>query len=319
MSDGLFAELNALSTVDSAEREGRAWQLLAAAREASEFDVVLDWALENSLVPMELGAVIRGRSRGPQPSHSFINPTDGSQMIWIPPGRFLYGAKMSRELVDLPGFFLARHPITKRQFHRFIEATGYDGQASHPDPDRFLQDWRDGQPQDDLADHPVVWISMLDAWHYCQWAGLTLPTEQQWEKAARGPDGRHFPWGNTMGRKEGTAFWSPPTPPAQLGQKSTCAVGTWSETRTAYGCEDMVGNVSEWCWVTGSFPAYDPPDVPVRSTGELGTGREFGIVRGSAFMRSIWRQKFTTFHRRRLGAGRRNHWVGFRPALTLPR
>lgn len=319
MSQDLFAELTALGATSNAEREGRAWQLLASTRDGSEFDVALDCALENSLVPMEIGAVIRGRSRGPQPAHSFVNPTDGSQMVWIPPGRFVYGSDYAKEIVDLPGYFLARHPITKRQFHEFIQSTGYDGRGTHPDPDRYLRDWQGGQPPEAVADHPVVWISMLDAWHYCEWAGMTLPTELEWEKAARGPDGRKFPWGNAPGRQEGTSYWSPWVPPAQIGQQSTCAVGSWSETRTAYGCEDMVGNVSEWCWVTGSFFTYGPPDVPVHSAGELGPNREYGIVRGSAFMRSVYSQCFAAQHRRRLSAARRNHWVGFRPAMTLPR
>ena len=86
--------------------------------------------------------------------------------------------------------------ITNAQFANFLAATGYTPHQEHPDNELFLQHWGEEGPPRGLEQHPVVWVSYLDAVAYCQWAGLTLPTEWLWEKAARGPDGRPYPWGD---------------------------------------------------------------------------------------------------------------------------
>ncbi|MCP4422082.1 MAG: formylglycine-generating enzyme family protein, partial [Chloroflexi bacterium] len=98
--------------------------------------------------------------------------------------------------------------------------------------------WQDGQCPKALADHPVVHVSWHDAVAYAQWAGLQLPTDQQWEKAARGDDGREYPWGNE---------WKPYCNTREAGMRATTPVGYYSPFGDSlYGCVDMSGNVWEW-------------------------------------------------------------------------
>ncbi|MEQ1772097.1 MAG: bifunctional serine/threonine-protein kinase/formylglycine-generating enzyme family protein, partial [Devosia sp.] len=115
---------------------------------------------------------------------------DGNEMVLIAGGPFQMGS--SRRTVLLDRFYIARHPVTNAMFARFMEATGYHpgGEAA-----RFLDHFRNGRVPPDLANHPVVFVSYLDAKAYCRWAGRRLPSEAEWEKAARGADGNKFPWG----------------------------------------------------------------------------------------------------------------------------
>lgn len=221
---------------------------------------------------------------------AWLHPLTEIEMIWIPPGEFLYGPEKRVHLTD--GFSLARHPITNEQFSKFVSATGYSPADNDPAREDFLRH----QPNKDINDHPVTWVSLPDALAYCAWAGLALPDECQWEKAARGTDGRTYPWGET------TPFSTRlPKTLAQVSSEQTIPVGSYKEVRTAYGCEDMVGNVSEWTL----------PDSLVYRWPVL---ESFATVRGSCFMRNDPRRIMIT-HRRRLSSLRRNKWVGFRPVF----
>src|SRR5262249_46173214 len=161
--------------------------VLARAMGNDDFPVVLDFAQENDLI-----ATLdeRAGKRGTR-VQSWVNPVDGSEMVWIPPGPFL--VTRQRRLAFCPGFSLARHPVTNGPFRQFRIETKYPPPAGHPEPEKFLAHWPEGDIPAGLEEHPVVWVSFIDALAYCRWAGLTLPGEWQWEKAARGPDGRLFP------------------------------------------------------------------------------------------------------------------------------
>jgi serine/threonine-protein kinase len=313
-SSELLAELSRLRHAKAGkERSVKVWQVVGRAYGNNDCSVLLDFALEHGLVRHCEEAPQRAQ-RGDEPRHFvWVNPVDGSEMVWVPAGPFFVGPKPDKRVAESAGFSLARHPVTNGQFARFLAESDYDPPPAHPDPERFLTHWGGRTVPKKLETHPVVWVSYLDALAYCDWAGGTLPTEWLWEKAARGPSGPPFPWGDKSpvpGYREMTTL-------ANVRSHSTCPVGSFSRTRTAYGCEDMVGNVSEWCRTTegddyGRLPKERPEDrVPAPS--EL----VYAAVRGSCFLRSS-RDRMPAWHRRRLSVTRRNRWVGFRPACFLP-
>jgi formylglycine-generating enzyme required for sulfatase activity len=300
----LLAELMRLPAVtDERRRALRAWQIITAAAGHVDFPVLLDFALEHGLVVALESMSGRSLRRPPAPNPVWTNAADGSEMVWIPAGPFCVGP--AREPARSLGFSLARHPVTNDQFRRFLQETRYEPPASHPAPEMFLAHWAFRGFPFGKENHPVVWVSSIDALAYCRWAGCTLPTEWLWEKAARGPEGRPYPWGT--GR---------PRDLANVGAADTCPVGSFPRTRTAYGCEDMVGNVSEWCQPAGdgdygAMPAGSPdPEAVLRGAVP------YAPVRGSCFLRTVPR-RMVSWHRRRLSVTRRNAWTGFRPAVLL--
>lgn len=241
----------------------------------------------------QVAALLREQlAQGPAPQ-----PHPSGVELWLIPAgtSILGGAEGFR--ASFPAFRLARHPVTNAQFARFLAETGYAPPADHPENDRFLAAWGGARtPPAALADHPVVFVSSLDALAWCRWAGLTLPTEWMWERAARGDDGRLYPWGNSIRRPVR----------AQVFKDKTAPVGSHPEARTPYGCEDLIGNVSEWCLPGEPGALPDPDTLDPQGTAP---------VRGSAFMRRTTRAgRLTAAHRRMLSATRRNHWTGFRPA-----
>ena len=180
-----------------------------------------------------------------------IHEKTGIELIRIPAGPFLYGSADSDEwarsnekpqkTIDLPEYWIGRAPVTNLEFKLFIDAN-----PTYPvpfsvsvqgKPYSWDRDKRMYPPN--KADHPVVLVSWEDAKAFCDWAGLALPTEEQWEKAARGTDGRIWPWGND----------SPTDKYCNFGQLrgGTTPVGQYALMgNSPYGCVDMAGNVWEW-------------------------------------------------------------------------
>lgn len=181
-----------------------------------------------------------GGTRRPQnvPVHSLpptIKRQDGHELILIPEGEFLLGP--NRRSIYLDSFYMDATPVTNRQFKLFMDVTGY--KPSDSSAKRFLSHWEGLQCPTKWLEHPVVFVSWFDARAYAAWAGLHLPTEAQWEKAARGEKGRKYPWGR-----------EDPTPSrAHFGRKkhTTVAVRSHPKGVSPYGIHDMAGNVWEWC------------------------------------------------------------------------
>jgi formylglycine-generating enzyme required for sulfatase activity len=168
------------------------------------------------------------------------------EMALIPAGEFLMGSvsgldqaartdESPQHSLYLPDYYMAKTPVTQAQYATFVQAAGYRSPTRR----------ENGQPPPDKQDHPVVYVSWDDAVAYCHWLSKTtglvyrLPTEAEWEKAARGTDGRIYPWGNQWdGRRCNTP---------EGGLNDTTPVGTYPDGASPYGLLDMVGNVWEWC------------------------------------------------------------------------
>jgi len=147
-------------------------------------------------------------------------------MCHVPSGIFQFGD--SRQVRSLPDYYIDTHPVTNADYAAFVSDTGYR-------PPRF---WDGCTPPADKEDHPVVGISFEDARAYADWAGKDLPSEEEWEKAARGCDGRAYPWGDLFSQKKSNVSGS--------GIKDTCSVKDFTEGKSQYGCMGMAGNIWEW-------------------------------------------------------------------------
>jgi formylglycine-generating enzyme required for sulfatase activity len=172
-----------------------------------------------------------------------VETSGPKDMILIPAGPFLFGPTgVERELA---AFWIDTFPVTNRDYKRFIEATSYR-------PPKFWAEKRLNDP-----DAPVVGVSWQDAKKYATWAGKELPTWEQWEKAARGTDGRLYPWGADPIDGNSANYGKPD------GSDGICAVGKYERNESPYGVRDAVGNVWEWTMT------YDPgePDMVVLCGG----------------------------------------------------
>ena len=171
--------------------------------------------------------------------------------VWVPvpAGEFWMGGGSGVHRLHLDTFWISRVPITNAQYRFFVEATG---QA----PPRH---WENGRPPKGKESHPVVNVSWRDALAYCEWLSgatgkqITLPSEAEWEKAARGDrDRREYPWGDEWDATRCNNY--------ELGLGDTTPVGIFPEGASPYGVLDLAGNVWEWTRSHFRKYPYDPGD-----------------------------------------------------------
>ena len=247
-------------------------------------------ALKKSLIelPLRIGSTM-------------ISPKDGMVMLYVPAGPFLMGSADSdseayerekpQRLVYLDGYWIDQTPITNRMFTKFVTETGYQTQAEKEGYGCKAEDkwggygwhWQHPNgPKSNLSakwDHPVVWVTWHDAQAYCQWAERRLPTEAEWEKAARGTDGRIYPWGNAKPNDKLLNFND------HIGD--TTPVGGFNPAGASpYGALDMAGNV--WEFTADYFDADYYKNAPLRNPqGPVTCERQIRASRGGAWDDSI--------------------------------
>jgi formylglycine-generating enzyme required for sulfatase activity len=166
-------------------------------------------------------------------------------MVKVPQGPFLYGDQKIRVVIE-HDYWIDQYPVTNQKYGEFVLGGGYekqqywssDGWQWKTNGDVAAPEfWNDGTWN--KPDHPVVGVSYFEAEAYATWAGKRLPTEQEWEKAARGEDGREYPWGKEFDKDRCNNQKS------DIGH--TTPVTQYPNGVSPYGCYDMVGNVWEWC------------------------------------------------------------------------
>ncbi len=289
-------------------------------------------------------------SGSPQPELApTIVGKDGTEMALVPAGEFVMGSapddiasllrrhpkangailkdEMPKHRVFLDAFYIDKYEVTNAHFQQFVQATGYRTQAEREGGGKIRTGaktwaqvpdatWRAPRGQGSniagLEAHPVVQISWHDAKAYCTWAGKRLPTEAEWEKAARGTDGRLYPWGNEL---DGTRvnFCDRNCPFAWKdagvddGYRSTAPVGSYAAGKSPYGAYDMAGNV--WEWVADWYDAKYYQRSPARNPQGPTSGTQV-VLRGGSWLYTA--PDFRTTERAGVPADRRNENIGLR-------
>jgi formylglycine-generating enzyme required for sulfatase activity len=265
----------------------------------------------------------------------------GTPMVLVPAGEFImgsadsdkqaYAAEKPQRKVRLGAYLIDKFEVPNAMYRRFLELVGGHGHGScHPSepeekdhrPDTmafFGKEWNQ-------ARQPVAEVDWWDAFSFCAWTGKRLPTEAEWEKAARGKDGRVYPWGDEApGLFQQGNFadkdhlyrlpeWTWIVPGYEDGFAWPAPVGHFPRGASPWGAEDMAGNVAEWVqdWFDEGYYAA-APDVDPRGPRE----GERRVIRGGSWNDIDW--SLRSANRARVGPGSRLPFFGFRCAMDAPR
>ena len=200
----------------------------------------------------------------PAPPAPPPTPVAPEGMVYVPGGTYTIGRDDGDAIaspahsVTLTPFFIDRTEVTNSEYKKFVDATGH----------RAPSDWKDGSYPANRDNWPVVNVSWQDANDYADWIGKRLPTESEWEAAARGTDKRLYPWGNE---------WQ--SGYANVRTKAITEVGQFKDGASPAGALDMVGNV--WEWTSDVFDLYSGSAAPLPPTKEPGI--TYYVIRGGAF------------------------------------
>lgn len=186
----------------------------------------------------------------------FVNEKDRTKLVLIPEGEFWAGTRREGEggrpfKVNLPAFYMAIFPVTNKQYNQFLN----EADPGQKDLDKWIK--LDSKSVirmigagfevfEEKEDHPVTGVSWYGAVAYCEWASLRLPTELEWEKGARGKDGREYPWGQEFDQAK-----------CRCLSKDTCSVDSYEGGISPWGLYHMIGNVKQWCADEFDKDAYD--------------------------------------------------------------
>lgn len=247
-----------------------------------------------------------------------ISEKDGMVQLYVPAGRFLMGSSDGNSdenpphEVYLDAYWIDQTEVTNGQFILFLNdlgeyKEGCDGQdcvetLDENSESHILRQGKDYVVEEGFYDHPAILVNWYGASAYCAWAGRALPTEAQWEKAARGVDGRNYSWGNTR-------------PTCQLANYVNCVgntapVGSYIAGASLYGALDMAGNVREWVrdWYNNDYYQNSPPRNPLGPA--MGSHK---VLRGGSWSSSISNVRVSNRNDDLVPASSSNN-VGFRCA-----
>ncbi len=276
-------------------------------------------AFAPGIVPSKLGW---GPDDKPYPAKFAVNPPDGAEMVWVPAGEFMMGSPAGDGWADenpqhkvriTKGFWIGKFTVTNEQYARLLAANGGTRDAGGHD----LIDLSDSscgieyvgnqyRAKAGQARHPAAGVSWHGAKAYCDRYGYVLPTEAQWEYAARGPQGRKYPWGDDWG--EGMCCNDANH---GKGDSPTMEVGSLPAGDSWCGAGDMAGNVSQWCadWYDPGYYARSPEADPSGPT--TGEGRP---MRGGSWF--CYASGCRSAGRFALATGGQSSGGGFRVART---
>ncbi len=265
---------------------------------------------------------------------------DGVPMVLIPEGPFPLGSSDAdgdadehpQRSIHLDAFYLDRFEVTNRRYQAFLITTKHRVPEHCCDPGYNLWDRTEVDPV--LLEHPVVNVDWYDAQAYCHWSGRRLPTEAEWEKAAKGSEGRTYPWGNAWDRARvnGMELWVGRDFPTQEEAKAWWAqnggeiiekkgirgmlllpVVAFEAGATPTGLMQMAGNV--WEWVADWYSPASYAEFPDRNPMGPKSG-EYKVLRGGSWLNHHYLLRTTARDGSR--PAMRNHGTGFRCAQSAP-
>ena len=234
-------------------------------------------------------------------------------MVRIPAGEFLYGDEKQKH--SLAEYYIDIYPVTNADYKKFVEAGGYDNKDYWTEEGWGWIQQKEGLKKPEFWDnddkeleafnrlgHPVVGVSWYEEWAYAKWAGKRLPTEPEWEKAARGVDGQEYPWGD--------AFDSKRCNTVESKINSTTPVTRYETGKSPYGCYDMAGNV--WEWTSTLYKPYYPYKADDGREDPRAEGAR--VLRGGSWYTDAGSAR--TSSRLRFVPDVRGYLIGFRCAKT---
>jgi serine/threonine-protein kinase len=231
-------------------------------------------------------------------------------MIKIPAGAFTMGADSSEadeqpsHTVTLPAYYVSKYPVTNEEYQVFVKEKGYEAPyvdepwAKPYNWDPFRKTFPAGKGK-----HPVVLVSYEDALAYCEWAGKRLPTEAEWERAAKGANQRMYPWGNGEPNSGLCNFAS--------NERSTTDVSAYAAGASPVGAFDMAGNVWEWCRDSYDAGFYKEGNNANDPCCDKATGRK--VIRGGSWVNMADALRCTNRHSS--APDKKSGVIGFRTAL----